>query len=598
MPRRQRCLVYLTLLAIFAIELQSQTPPEEPVGPTLKTSSRLVVVDVAVTDATGNPIRGLRKEDFEVLEDGKTQTVSVFEEHTGKPPAPIKTPALPPDTFSNAPRVEVPDSLNVFLVDALNTPNDSQLYVHQQVIKYLTSVQGSEPIAIFVLSGDQLRLVHGFTSDRSALLAALEDKQSGSGPQNSPLLRSGGEIQVEQQAIEQMQSLTAFDRDIQSAMDALKQFLAESESSQTSLRVNATFSALRQLARYLAAFPGRKNLVWFSEVFPLVTFEGQFLDRDYQEEARKTTEALTRARVAVYPVEPGGLAPDSFYDAGALGPAGERVNSAGGAILAQRNYFQRGTAERTGKQATMDVLADQTGGKAFYNLNRLDETLAQVVRFGAYYYTLDYVPTNTRMDGEYRRIHVKLKRGHLNLSYRRAYKADDQQKVNAAAKIATKDPLQPLMAPGLPNFAQVRYLMSVKPATPQPELTAQRAGDNSQFEGPFTRMDVNLAVSEKALQLEPGPDRLRHGTLEITLVAYNPFGHQMNWLVRNMDLSISEEQYKASWDPGLQFHFEFDAPTGAAFFRSGVCDLASGKAGTMEVPLHAPAIAPKGTESH
>jgi len=154
------------------------------------------------------------------------------------------------------------------------------------------------------------------------------------------------------------------------------------------------------------------------------------------------------------------------------------------------------------------------------------------------------------------------------------------------------------MAPGLPNFAQLLYLMSVKPSTPQPELMAQHAGDNSELDGPFTRMDVDLAVSEKALQLEAARDGRRHGTLEVTLIAYDRYGNQMNWLVRNMELSLSPEQYKAYWDIGMQFHFDFDAPRGAAYLRSGVFDLASGKAGTMEVLLSASPAVPQDAKSN
>jgi hypothetical protein len=159
------------------------------------------------------------------------------------------------------------------------------------------------------------------------------------------------------------------------------------------------------------------------------------------------------------------------------------------------------------------------------------------------------------------------------------------------------DTLQPLMAAGLPNFPQIRYLMSVKPSTPQPELTAERVGDNLKLEGAFTREDVDFAVSEKALQFEAAPNGVRRGTLEVALIAYDRYGNQMNWMVRNMEFALSPERYEAFWNVGLQFRFEFDAPRGAAYLRSGICDLASGKAGTIEVLLDAPAALPEANRS-
>jgi VWFA-related protein len=582
------------LLLSVAVSAQQAS---ETVGPTLKTTARLAVVDVVVTDQNDQPVPGLRKEDFSVFEDGKPQAISIFEEHTGNAPAAIKPRTLPPNTFDNSPRADAPDSLNVVLLDALNTPLGDQSEVHQQVLKYLAGMHTSAPMAIFILS-TRLRLVHGFTSDLSALMAVLNDKKSGSSPQASPLLLSGGEIQAQEQATAQMQSLAALDPNVQAAMDALRQFQAEQQSSKTLNRVNITLLEMQQLAKYLAGFPGRKNVIWFSGAFPInlfKNFSSMGEGGDY-EQLRKTGDALTAARVAVYPVEASGLAPDSLYDASAL-PL--KVTNAAGATQAQVTQLQNGSIQRNANQATMGELAHETGGKAFYNANGLDEALAQAIHDGSRYYTLDYIPTNKQMNGKYRHIHVKLTHGHYKLAYRLGYNAEDERTAGAVAeKLATGDPLVPLMAWGLPDFAQILYRMSVKPSTPQPEQTAPRAGDNLQVQGAFTRMDVDLAITEKTLQLEAAPDGRHNGKLEVTLIAYDRYGNPMNWLVRRMELSLSPEQYKTYWDIGLQFHLEFDAPRGASYLRSGVCDLESGKAGTIEVLLNVPAASPPEARSN
>jgi VWFA-related protein len=582
------------LLVSVAVSAQQAS---ETVGTTLKTTARLAVVDVVVTDQNDQPVPGLRKEDFSVFEDGKPQAISIFEEHTGNAPAAIKPRTLPPNTFDNSPRADAPDSLNVVLLDALNTPLGDQSEVHQQVLKYLVGMHTSAPMAIFILS-TRLRLVHGFTSDLSALMAVLNDKKSGTSPQASPLLLSGGEIQAQEQATAQMQSLAVLDPNIQAAMDALRQFQAEQQSSKTLNRVNITLLEMQQLAQYLAGFPGRKNVIWFSGAFPINLFKN-FTSMgeggDY-EQLRKTGDALTAARVAVYPVEASGLAPDSLYDAGAL-PL--KVTNAAGATQSQVTQLQNGSIQRNANQATMGELAHETGGKAIYNANGLDEALAQAISDGSRYYTLDYIPTNKEMNGKYRHIHVKLTHGHYKLAYRLGYNAEDERTAGAVAeKLATGDPLVPLMAWGLPDFAQIQYLMSAKPSTPQPEPTAPRAGDNLQVQGAFTRMDVDLAITEKTLRLEAAPDGRRHGTLEVTLIAYDRYGNPMNWLVRRMELSLSPEQYKTYWDIGLQFHLEFDVPRGASYLRSGVCDLESGKAGTIEVLLNVPAASPQEASSN
>jgi VWFA-related protein len=73
----------------------------------------------------------------------------------------------------------------------------------------------------------------------------------------------------------------------------------------------------------------------------------------------------------------------------------------------------------------MNVIADSTGGRAFYNTNGLREAMDAAVRQGSEYYTLTYAPSNTKADGSERKIKVVLKDPGYQLSYRRSYLADD-----------------------------------------------------------------------------------------------------------------------------------------------------------------------------
>ena len=240
----------------------------------------------------------------------------------------------------------------------------------------------------------------------------------------------------------------------------------------------------------------------------------------------------------------------------------------------------------------MDELAKDTGGEAFYNSNGLDDALARAMHNGARYYTLDYSPVNKDMDGRYRRIEVKVARGHYKLAYRRGYNAIDDSTTREAEQKLSADPLQPLMAPGMPNFAQIVYLMSVLPSNPQPDAKATRAGDNAKFDGPFTRFGVDFAIHEKDLKLDPTPDGIRQGSLEFTLIAYDHFGNPLNWMVRSTEFTLNPERYAAFLQVGLQLHFDIDAPRGSGYLRTGVYDVASGRAGTLEIPLNTPVSVP------
>src|SRR6185295_3497249 len=75
---------------------------------------------------------------------------------------------MPPSVFTNSPTVKVADSVNVVLFDSLNTQQQDQTYVRDQLIKYVNDFPSGRQLAIFVL-GSQLRLIRGFTTDFSGL---------------------------------------------------------------------------------------------------------------------------------------------------------------------------------------------------------------------------------------------------------------------------------------------------------------------------------------------------------------------------------------------------------------------------------------------
>lgn len=165
-------------------------PVSAPVqNPSIKVESRIVVVDVVVTDKQGQSVPGIRKDDFQISEDGSPQILTSFEEHKGgAAPKEMKLPSMPPNVFTNFPTARGADSVNVLLLDLLNTQPQNQAFVRQQVIKYLGEVTPGTRLAVFAL-GSHLRIVRGFTTDFSGLSAALEDKKLGVAPEVSRTCR-------------------------------------------------------------------------------------------------------------------------------------------------------------------------------------------------------------------------------------------------------------------------------------------------------------------------------------------------------------------------------------------------------------------------
>ena len=235
-----------------------------------RSNTRAVVVDVVVTK---DPVLELHKQDFQILEDGKPQTIEFFEEHTARtlpPGALVSLPKMPAERLHKcASRPQRATPINVLLLDALNTDKEDQIYVHNQIIHFLKTMQPGTRVAIFTLA-TKLRMVQGFTTDTAVLRDALNNPKNGVTPQTTNVSRS---IQDKIEDVEHLKTLEMLAGGHTTAgVEAVSSFQQEYASFRTDQRVLMTLDAMQALARYLASFPGRKNLIWFSSSFPVTIF--------------------------------------------------------------------------------------------------------------------------------------------------------------------------------------------------------------------------------------------------------------------------------------------------------------------------------------
>jgi len=84
--RKSATLILLLVCAVVqAQQAPVKNPPQAEPAPTLKVDVKLVNVFVTVTDAHGGPVAGLKKENFKLQEDGRDQTISVFDKESAVP---------------------------------------------------------------------------------------------------------------------------------------------------------------------------------------------------------------------------------------------------------------------------------------------------------------------------------------------------------------------------------------------------------------------------------------------------------------------------------------------------------------------------------
>jgi VWFA-related protein len=581
----------------------SQTAPT-PSTPTttIHTSSDLVVVDVVASDSQQNPVHKLTAADFTVTEDGKPQTVKIFEEHQTQPSAPLPpAPKLAPGTFTNFSIAPDNGALNILLLDKLNTPMDAQMVVRDQVLKYLKEMPPGTRVAIFSLT-TELRLLQGFTSNPDVLRALVEGKKGNGG--GSPLMNNameGDAPGADDPMLDTMTDALGNDPDAAMMIASFQQFEADQAAFQIQLRQRYTLDAFNQLARYMSALPGRKNLIWFSGSFPISILPDPDLQDPFanvasaEDEFRETVDLLARSQVAVYPIDARGLMTTPMLSVTQTGSTMNRTPS--GFANANSKFLQQTSDEH----GTMEQMARATGGKAFVNTNGLKQAVEKAIEAGSNYYTIAYTPTNRKWNGNYRKVQVKLDRPGVALAYRRGYFADDpnapaqkSQAQNAKPDPSQYSALRAAMLHGGPEPTELIFAASVRPTSTDTE--AELVPGNQvvkKVSGPYRRYAVTFFVNPKELSWTVNSDGAHRCMLEFMTFVYDGDGARIDVQVNGVGAAIPDARFASLQNGNINYVQQISVPAkGDYYLRLGMRDVGTDHVGAVELQVAAVAKLP------
>src|SRR6185437_8647870 len=597
MTRSARCLL-LAICACVAHFGRSQQPASsqpsknsQPAGmtsarpaETLHASTELVIVDVVVEDSSGHPIHGLTRDNFVLTEQKKPQAIRNFEEHSAaseKKPGPA-VPPMPPGVFTDYTPVAPDSTLNVLLIDALNTPMIDQAFVRQQLLDYVKHEKPGTDVAIFGLT-NRLIMLQGFTADPTVLRTAVEHLNSKASPLLDDAVGNGAQPESLSDAV---QDTGGGDPTVAEVVASLQQFEAEQQSIQTKMRTQYTLDAFNGLAHYLANFPGRKNLIWFSGSFPLQiepdpTLNNPFaVMEDSNEELRETTNLLTLAQTAVYPVDARGLMTEPMFSAANSGRNYTRNPSRFSSDLMK---FQESQAQ---EHMTMEEMANDTGGHAFYNTNGLAGAVAKAIDAGSNYYTLTYNPTDHDWNGSYRNIHVGLAGSAatqgLKLAYRHGYYADDPQRPvklkrgelptqtasaaptpAAIADHAAEAYSHAAISRGAPEPQDILFKVRVLPLTGKNEDTLaadNHANPNGKMKAPYRTYAVDYVALPGDFSLISQSDGRHTGVIEFGVYVYDTDGNLLNISDKKLSMNLDPDFYKRFESNPVRFQLQVSAP--------------------------------------
>jgi VWFA-related protein len=536
-------LVFWTAASLL---VSAQTPPKSPVAEpkelVLKATTRLVQISVIVQNHKGEPVTDLKKEDFQVKDNGKPENISVFNVSSSSMTAlPQPAQKLPPNIFTNSleQRPGTPANITIILLDSLNTKWEDQAQSRMQVIKYLQTIHPEDRIGIYTL-GAGLKVLHDYTSDSSDLIARLGKYR--------------GQILPDLSASEQ----PTIDPD----MVALNRWMSGGGASGAERdfyminRVKGTLKAIEFIANNLANVPGRKNLIWMSGGFPLdIGFDSlqHFSDPSrtqyvFNEEMDSCVRAVNNANLAIYPVDARGLMVDKRFSA-----ENRTIDMSPG----------KGFGVDVKNQQTMQELASRTGGRAYVNTNDLKKAIGDAVNDGRVVYTIGYYPSSEAFDGKFHKLDVKVvDRSGLNLRYRKGY--FDTPETPSDTKLAQtelRDAVwSPLEATGM------NLVVALKPDQANP-----------------AQLNVLVKIDPQGISLEPQGDRWA-GRLDILFVQKNDKGKQFGGVDETVSLNLSKPNFDKLSKEGLIFRKSVLMDPQAKLLRVVVRDAPSGTLGSVSVP--------------
>jgi VWFA-related protein len=516
---------------------------------------------------------------------------------------------MPPGVFTDYTPIAPDTTLNVLLIDALNTPMKDQIFVRQQLLDYIKHEKPGTDVAIFGLT-NRLVMLQGFTADPAVLRAAVEHhlNSKASSLLDDPVGGGSGPESMSD-AMQDAAPAGGGDAAFSQALASVQQFEAEQESLQTQMRTQYTLDAFNALAHYLANFPGRKNLIWFSGSFPLQIEPDPTLNdpfavmADSNEEFRETTNLLTFAQTAVYPVDARGLMTQPMFSAANSGRNYGRNPSAFSKDLLK---FSQSQAD---EHTTMEAMANDTGGHAFYNTNGLAGAVAKAIDAGSNYYTLTYNPADRNRNGGYRNIHVELAGSAaaqgLKLAYRHGYYADDPQRPPKRGELSTKAaPATPTPAALADHAAEAYSRAAISRGAPAPEdilfkvrvlpLTGKNddtlaAGNqpdpHGKMKAPYRTFVVDYVALPGEFSMMPQSDGRHTGAIEFSIFVYDADGNLLNISDKELSLSLSPETYKRFESNPVRFQLQVSAPVKQeSFMRLIVHDVTSNHYGVVEIP--------------
>ena len=523
----------------------------QPQQPTFRVQVDYVEVDVVVTDRQGNLVRDLKKEDFQVFEDGKPQSINTFTfvdipiERADRPL--FAASPLEPDVKTNERPFD--GRVYVMVVDDLHTRFGRTQRVKAAGKQFIERRLGANDLMAIVHTAGPTDANQEFTSNKRLLLASLDRTQgrkldSATANKTTEYFRT---------------------RDLRQQGDPLN----DPEDAERAFNARNTLQTLKNVAEWFSSVHGRrKTILLLSEgidydIHDLIPQSGSS-HRDASlilDETRDAIAAAARANVSIYGIDPRGLTDlgDESIEIGSF-PDDTSLGIGPGSLQNELRLAQD----------SLRVLSEETGGFAVVNRNDFSTAFDRIVQDNSSYYVLAYYPPDPR-PGRDHKIEVRTTRPGVTIRARKGYMTP---KKAAPEKVNTKDIRTPEVRGALDSPLPVSGLTMHVFAAP--------------FKGTAPNASILLGVELRGRDLQ----LTQNDKIQLSYLAIDATGKVRGGNTDAVTMGNLRPETKSRIEStGLRLLNRFEIPPGRYQLRIAAHDSSGGNVGSVQYDLDVPDFA-------
>lgn len=531
----------------------SPTPEDEVV----KISTKLVQIDVTVTDRNGKIVRDLRPGDIEIYQNGKKQEITNFsfisDGQRGfqltKKPVPNE-PAQP--QLATPLKAENVNRTIVLIVGKVSF--QSMYYARRSLKKFVDEQMMDGDLVAIVRTSAGSGVLQQFTTDKRMLYAAIEDLRW------SPISSGGG----------------ALGR-IVSPMSVVERSQDGQENAYETFRegeiVIASLQSLDRIIQGVRDLPGRKSALLLSDGFSTINRkpgEGAQTQK-LTESVRRVVDSANRASVTINTIDARGLfdKPFSLVADSWRNLSGPQVQAAMKPDSLQVMDTQQGPRE----------LTRQTGGLSIVNSNDLSRGIRQILDNQSYY-LVGYEPDDQTFDPKIRRYHrleVKVKRRGLDVRYRSGFFGFKEEEIQKPKITGGQRFVTALLSPFAANDISIRL---------------NAIFNNDSVTGSHIRSLLHVNAGD--LTFKDEADGTKAAAFDVIAVGIDQDGNAVDSVNKSYTLTANKAVYEKYLADGFVYGFTFPvSSTGIHQLRVALRDRASGKIGSANQLVEVADIAKK-----